>query len=100
MPEDQIQKIYATILDVQKQVSDINRQTGEQTEKLISIEAQTIKTNGRVTKLEGITSSMEIVTATDSGKKSVRTAIQAAIIGVILTVLAAIIANKLGVYIK
>lgn len=45
---------YTTILlSIQKQVGDLSRETGEQTEKLESIETQTKITNGRVTKTEG-----------------------------------------------
>jgi hypothetical protein len=47
------------LLDIQKQLGILGRETGEQTQKLVSIEAQVKKTNGRVTALEEINKHLE-----------------------------------------
>ncbi len=56
------------LLHIQEQLGNISRETGEQTQKLIAIEAQVKKTNGRVSALEGINIQTEKDKAYEKGK--------------------------------
>lgn len=49
---DNHEKIFEVVLDLQKQLSVISRETGEQSKLLISIKDDTAKHNGRMTKAE------------------------------------------------
>lgn len=46
------EKIFEVVLDLQKQLSVISRETGEQSKLLISIKDDTTKHNGRMNKAE------------------------------------------------
>lgn len=87
------EKIYGILLDVQKQIGSLSRETGEQTTKLNSIDEQVKKTNGRVTKLEGTTADLQQDKANFSGK----TAVLAVIGAFLLTLLGRFIGTKLGI---
>ncbi len=52
MPENH-DTLYGILLDVQKQIGSISRETGEQTEKLDSLNDKVAIANGRTAKNEG-----------------------------------------------
>lgn len=53
MANDTHEKVYTVLLDVQKQIGVVSRETGEQTKKLESIDNKVAVANGRTAKNEG-----------------------------------------------
>lgn len=83
------------LLDIQKQLGQLGRETGEQTEKLKSIEAQTMKTNGRVTKLEQLNEVIAREKEYARGKMAVIGVIAGGIGAIIMSVITKLITTKL-----
>lgn len=98
MPEDQITNLslYSILIDVQKQIGGLSRQTGEVTEKLVSIEKQLPPIVIRVEKVETSINALELINANHNGRTTVETAIWSAVAGVILTVAATVISKHIG----
>ena|ERR1700693_2703102 len=95
MPEDQLTKIYSTILDVQRQIGDVNGKTDSQTEIIKAISVQTNKTNDRVTALEGQVMTLQLSNANNAGKSSIKMALWSALGAIVLTIIATLLSNYL-----
>lgn len=53
MTNDTHEKVYSVLLDVQKQIGTVSRETGEQTKKLDALNEKVAIANGRTAKNEG-----------------------------------------------
>jgi hypothetical protein len=83
------------LLDIQKQLGALSRETGEQTEKLKSIEYQTIKTNGRVLALEKKNEQSEKEKEFIRGKMAVISFIAGALGAIIMSAITKIVTRVL-----
>jgi hypothetical protein len=89
-------KMYSILIDLQRQIGNLSRETGEQTEIIKAVQIQTTKTNGRVTALEVKLEGMDQITAFSKGKKAATIALIGAVSGILVTLLVAFIKQKLG----